>query len=187
MMMSRCPGRAVADHRPLSRLKIYAAELAPLLAPGERAEFLGLAMYLEGQEEVGQEPTQFDLETAMDLALGLPTPYLLPVADRLVSGTSLRGWPGCQAEGLARVLATSRDLLLTEGRLLVLELDGAAFNELWQVGREQLMAARWAPRLGQFGRVQLVFRDGSAVAVFFGVLSPGRAWRFLRQLRVRRA
>ncbi len=168
---------------PVNRLEIFAEKLRPLLEPGETARFLGTATYIAGEEQHGPDRPRppVDLEP-VDIALGLSTPYEREIMTFL-TGRSLVGERGCQAEALSRILTGTPDLLVTDGRLLVVGHEGQEFHVLWQAPREIVLAAAPAPRLGQMGRVRLVLSDGSGLAVVLGLVLPGRARRFLEALQ----
>lgn len=149
--------------------------MATLLRPDERPLALQHAAYFSGEEDLGQPRPRFDAETVVDMAFGWPTPYYQAMADRWVSGTSLIGWPGCEAQGLAAVI-DGNDLLLTDRRVLVVDLTDAADPRVrWERDRMQVASVRRAPRLGQAGRIWVLFADGSATSLMLGILSPAGA------------
>ena len=164
----------------MNRLEIFAKKLRDVLEPGETATFLGTAVYVVGDEQLGPDRPRFDVDLS-DAILGVPTPYVQSRVNDFMLGRSLVGFPGCTAEGLARILIGPRDLVVTDRRLLV--VDSADFRMLWQVPRGDVLAASPAPRLGQAGRVRMVLGDGSAVGVVLGMVFPGRAQRFLAALQ----
>jgi hypothetical protein len=161
-------------------LEIFAEKLAQVLDPGETALFLGTAIYVAGDEQLGPDRPRFDVDLS-DAILGVPTPFVQSKVNDFMLGRSLVGDPGCHAEALARILIGPRDLLVSDRRLLV--VDSADFRIRWEAPREALLAAAPAPRLGQAGRVRIVLADGSAVAVVLGMVLPGRARRFLDALK----
>lgn len=165
---------------PLNRLDIFAEKLRGVLDPGETATFLGTAVYVIGDEQLGPDRPRFDVDLS-DVILGVPTPYVQSKVNDFMLGRSLVGDHGCQAEALARILVGPRDLVVTDRRLLV--VGSADFRILWQVARPDLLAASPAPRFGQAGRVRIVLGDGSAVAVVLGMVFAGRAKRFLEALQ----
>ena len=168
---------------PLNRLEIFADKLSRILDAGETALFLGTATYLAGEEQL--DPDRPRTEAALnpvDVVLGLGTPFEREIMTFL-SGRSLVGDRGCQAEALARVLDGIPDLLVTDRRLLAVSQQGDAFRVLWQAPRTEILAAAAAPHLGQMGRVRLVLSDGSGLAVVLGLVFPGRARRFLAALQ----
>jgi hypothetical protein len=165
---------------PLNRLEIFAEKLRPLLEPGETARFLGTAVYVIGDEQLGPDRPRFDVDLS-DVVLGVSTPYVQSKVNDFMLGRSLVGDHGCEAERLARILVGPRDLVVTDRRLLV--VDAADFRILWQVARSNLLAATPAPRFGQAGRVRVVLGDGSALAVVLGMVFAGRAMRFLEALQ----
>lgn len=167
----------------LDRLSIFSEVLTQILEPGEKALVLAAAMYRAGNENLGAPRPGFDGDTVLDMALGLPTPYLMAVADGLVTGTSLWGWPGCLAQQLAEVLGSVPDLVLTDRRLLLVKIAEGTARQLWQCPRAAILAARRAPRLFQAGRVILTFADGSALAVMLGVVSGSNARRVVSALQ----
>lgn len=165
---------------PLNRLEIFAEKLRDVLEPGETARFLGTAVYVVGEEQLGPDRPRFDVDL-LDMVLGVPTPYVQGKVNDFMLGRSLVGDRGCQAEGLARILIGPRDVVVTDRRLLV--VNGADFSVLWQAARTGLLAASPAPRFGQAGRLRIVLGDGSALAVVFGMVFAGRAKRFLDALQ----
>jgi hypothetical protein len=165
---------------PLNRLEIFAEKLSHVLDPGERALFLGTAVYVVGDEQLGPDRPRFDVDLS-DVMLGVPTPYVQSKINDFMLGRSLVGDPGCQAESLARILIGPRDLLVSDRRLLA--LDSTNFRPLWEAPRKDVLAAAPAPRIGQAGRVRIVLGDGSALAVVLGMVLPGRARRFLDALK----
>ena len=169
---------------PLNRLEIFAEKLRPLLDPGESPRFLGTAMYVAGDEQLGPDRPRFDVDLdLLDVVLGLPVPFLQSKANEFLIGHSLVGDHGCQAEALSRILDGIPDLLITDRRLLVVTQEGQEFRILWQAPRAAVLAAAMAPRLGQMGRVRLVLSDGSGIAIVLGLVFPGRARRFLAALQ----
>ncbi len=164
----------------LNRLEIFAEKLRGVLDPGETPRFLGTAVYVVGDEQLGPDRPRFDVDLS-DAILGVATPYVQSRVNGFMLGRSLVGDHGCQAEGLARLLVAPRDLVVTDQRLLV--VDGADFRILWQAPRAGVLAASPAPRFGQTGRVRIVLADGSALAVVLGMVFAGRAKRFLAALR----
>lgn len=165
----------------LNYLKIYGDVLARMLPSGERPLALQHYTYVPGHEDLGQAPPRLGDEI-IDIAVGWHSQYFQGLADRLVSGQSLVGWPGCDAQTLARTTAReggTLDLLVTDRRLLVvdvgtLSVPGAV---LWSRERSQVVTIRRAARFGQAGRIWVVLADGSAVALMLGLLNPGPAKR----------
>ena len=168
---------------PLNRLEIFEEKLSRILDPGETALFLGTAMYVAGEEQLGPDrPLSKATLKPVDIVLGLGTPFEREIM-AFLNGRSLVGDRGCQAEALARVLDGIPDLLVTDRRLLAVTQQGDAFRTLWQAPRPEVIAAAPAPRLGQMGRVRLVLSDGSGLAVVLGLIFRSRARRFLAALQ----
>ena len=165
----------------LDRLKIFSAPLRRLLADDEHAVALQATAYLVGEEVLDAERPRLDADTALDLALGLPTYYVQRVVDRMVSGTSLWGWPGCLAASLRDGLdLVGADLLLTDRRLLVVKHTGQQdFTIGWDHPRSDVLTLQRASRFGQAGRLWLTMADGSALALIMGYATAGAAKRFV--------
>lgn len=165
----------------LDRLKIFAEPLRRLLADGEELIALQSAAYHQGEEVLDAEQPRLDADTAMDIALGLPTYYVQRMVDRMVSGTSLIGWPGSLATSLHGGLdLVGPDLLLTDRRLLVVKQEGQQdFALHWDHARRDVLTVQRAARFGQAGRLWFTMADGSAVAVIMGYATAGAAKRFL--------
>ncbi|MFW6598736.1 hypothetical protein ACQBAU_14555 [Propionibacteriaceae bacterium Y2011] len=159
-------------------LSAFADVVRPLLAPDERALVAQHTTYFAGHEDYGQ-PRPDLASTLADHALGLPSAWSMELADKVVTGVSLVGWPGCLAEGLRDALnEVSTDLVVTTERLLAVTGIGEnAARVLWQVPRSRVIKVDRAPRFAQAGRVIIVFDDRSALAMMMGLVSSRGARR----------
>ena len=170
--------------RVLDRLSIFAVPIARLLEPEEVAHSLTPVTYFAGVEELGDEPPKFDGDTVIDMVLGSGSPYWMRVANSMVTGTSLVGWPGSMA---VVVRDTARDptddLLLTDRRLLIVHQEpNDTFAQRWAAPLSDIVAVRCIPRVFQAGRIWLSLADGSAVALCMGLVRKGPAARFCEDL-----
>ena len=158
------------------RLRIFNDVIRQLLHPGEEPRALQNASYFNGEEDLGQPKPDLASELA-DVALLWHSAYFQGLADRLVSGRSLIGWPGCEAQTLARAIGL-HDLLVTDRRLLVVDLDDSPRPHIvWERDRMHIVRIRRAPRLLQAGRIWVLMADGSAVSLMLGAVSARGAKR----------
>lgn len=164
------------------RLHLFVNQIAELMGDHEGPWFLGSAMYIPGAEQVGPDKVLFGKDDLLELALGLPVPALQQKMNQLVIGSSLVGDWGSIAERLAGQLLGTRDILVTDYRLMVLEQGHQKFYTLWQTSVSDVLSAVLIPRFGQRGRVRLTFKDGSAVNVVLGMVLTGNARRFIEAL-----
>jgi len=164
----------------LNRLSIFAAPIARLLEPEEVALSLTPVTYFAGVEELGAERPKFDGDTVIDMVLGSASPYWMRVADSMVTGTSLVGWPGCMAVVVRdTVRDPTDDLLLTDRRLLIVHQErNDTFAQRWSAPLSEIVAVRPIPRLAQAGRIWVSLSDGSAIALCMGLVRRGPAARF---------
>lgn len=163
----------------LDSLRVFAREIATVLLPGEQPLFCGVVAYFPGEEELGVPAEGNDL---LDVVMGAVSEKDQRRADRLLTGRTLIGWPGCEAQQLSAVLMRpgTVELLLTDQRLVLLDTD---WTVRWSYPRDRVRSIvhRW--RLGQAGRVGVQLGDGSALALVLGVFSGARARRLLRAWR----
>lgn len=164
----------------MDRLTVFAHEVRTLLAPQERALALQHTTYFTGHEDRGQ-PRPDLASTVVDHALGLPSAWAMEAADKVITGVSLVGGPGCLADSLRTALdRVGTDLIVTTERLLAVTGVGEGQpSVLWQVPRSQVLQVKRAPRFAQAGRVIIVFADASALAMMMGVVSARGARRFV--------
>jgi hypothetical protein len=72
-------------------------------------------------------------------------------------------------------------LVLTNARMLVVNHKPSKAPTVgWERPLDSVAGISWSPRLLQFGRIELRFRDGSAVRLMAGMISPLAARRFVR-------
>ncbi|MDN5724719.1 MAG: hypothetical protein L0G99_02145 [Propionibacteriales bacterium] len=163
----------------INYLRLYGDNLAPVLHPDERPLAMELFQYHPGHEDLGAPRPRFDLQEAADMALGLPTERTLGIAERLVSGMSLVGWPGSKAQLLSTASRFGSDLVVTNQRLLTGTVNNTTVTIDWELWREEVASLSWAPRFAQTGRLRLVLTDGSAIALVCGYIFPGAAKRIV--------
>lgn len=162
----------------LNRLEAFADEVGRVLASGERPLAMRGAVYLAGFEDLGQPKPTLGAETLEDMLWQLPTPYFMDLADRAVAGTSLIGWPGCDAQQLSAALASTGDLLVTDRRVVVLEIPAGASPQVtvrWARELSGIAGLHRAWRFAQAGRTWFFLADGSAVAIAIGLFTTGAA------------
>lgn len=161
----------------IDRLRIFRDTVRQLLADGEEPRALQQAAYVNGEEDLGRPRPDMASEIA-DVALLWHSAYFQGLADRLVSGTSLVGWPGCDALTLARAVG-QHDLVVTDRRLLVVDLGDHERppSIVWERDRMAIVRIQRVPRFGQAGRIWIVMADGSAVSLMLGVISSAGARR----------
>ncbi|MGC5627127.1 hypothetical protein ACPYO6_02620 [Georgenia sp. Z1344] len=153
-----------------------------LRTPDERPHAWEGVAYMAGAERFGPRP-RFDLGSPLDMLLGLPTDYTADLADSVVTGVSLIGWPDCLAtevrdaidrcETFPYLLVTSHRVVLTTNPL------ESAPEILWDLPRDVVRGARRRGRLLQAGRVELVLADGSLLRVMLGLVLTGAARRLV--------
>lgn len=146
--------------------------------PGERVLASAAVRYHPGHEDLGRPPGSWG-EEAASYALQVGGPRTDRFFDRLVGGTSLRGWPGCWAEGLRDVVdadVLGVELAVTDQRVLALPFQQGE-QLLWVAERGQVTGLRRAPRPLQRGRLRVDLADGSTVMVLTGMLATRSAVR----------
>lgn len=158
--------------------RLYDAEIASLLGPGERLACAVTASYFAGEERGEPVPgVSFDPINGLDVAAWNAA------AERLVAGVSLSGAPGSLARGLRGAFDAlqggANHLLLTDARLVAADLGSARACVVWQVPRHVLAGVRLKPRLLQRGRVAVGFTDGSVLCLVTGMLTAGEAKRLV--------
>ena len=163
----------------LNRLQIHADRIAQVLRPSETPGALQAATHVPGREDLGRARPDLGGEL-LDIATGWHSEYLQDVTDGLVSGTNLVGWPGCEAQTLARAAGGHDDLVVTDQRLLLVDISTEHPVVVWERERTHITLVRRAPRFAQAGRIQIVMADGSAVALMLGVISSAGARRVVR-------
>lgn len=161
----------------IDRLRIHRDQLRTVLHPGEEPRALQAATYVDGEEDLGQ-PRPDVLAELADTALLWHSAYFQGLADRLVSGRSLLGWPGCDAQTLAHAVG-QHDLVVTDRRMLVVDLGDSSrpARLVWERDRMHIVRIRRMPRPFQAGRIWIVMADGSAVSLMLGVVSAAGAKR----------
>ncbi|MFT0848271.1 hypothetical protein VR010_11025 [Actinomycetaceae bacterium L2_0104] len=95
-----------------------------------------------------------------------------------LSGVGAEGAVGSLGSQVLGATGAGAHLLLTNYRLAIVDSSSHGFR--LSIPRQEIAGIEGAPRLGQFGRIQIVFRDGSVVRPMLGMLLPRAAKRFLR-------
>lgn len=165
----------------LDPARLYATELAELCEPGQ-AVVAALSFTYHPGQVLNAEPT--DDRVSFDPLNGLDVPRWNRAAERLVGGVTLDARQGPDAASFVaadRADLAVTTLVLTGSRLFVAKHKGGkALSVGWEGPLASVADIAWSPRLAQFGRIELRFRDGSAVRLMAGVLSPLAARRFVR-------
>lgn len=156
--------------------RLYDAELAGLIEPGERLSCVVMASYFPGEEREGPLPG-----VSFDVATGLSVGAWDAAAERLVAGVSLSGPPGSLAQGMRAAFdpfgGDANHVALTDRRLIAVRLASGEGKPAWQADRAALAGVWLKPRLFQRGRVLLGFRDASMLCLVTGMLRAGEARR----------
>lgn len=165
----------------LDPARVYDTELAALCVPGEDVKAALSFIYSSGQELTAQ-PT--DDRVSFDPFDGLDVPTWNRATERLIGGVSLDARQGTDASFLVgsdgRGVAMTT-LVLTNARILVVNHKPSKAPTVgWERPLDSVAGISWSPRLLQFGRIELRFRDGSAVRLMAGMISPLAARRFVR-------
>ena len=155
--------------------QVYAGELAPLLAPGERLVSATMVQDRAGEERTGRP----ERGVTFDVVNGLSVPAWEAATERALGGVSLIGGPGSLADQLRRALDDANHLVITDQRILAASLGVREGAVVWQAPRAALAAASHTPRLMQRGRVTLGLADGSVLRVMAGMLSAKEALRLV--------
>ena len=155
---------------------IYTAQLAGMLASGERVLAAATASYFSGHEELGQPGY-----LSFDLVNGLSSSTLEGAAVRAVSGLTLVGFPGSLATVARDALRDANTLVVTDRRVRFAQLETHG-NLIAVIGRHQVAGAVLEPRIFQSGRVTVAFTDGSMLRVMCGMFSARAARRLVAAL-----
>ena len=165
----------------LDPARLYATELAALCEPGEEVAAALSFTYHPGQELNAQPMAD---RVSFDPLSGLDVPRWNRAAERLIGGVTLdvrRGTDAASMVAADRADLAVTTLVLTGARLFVAKHKANEAPSLgWERCRDEVAEIAWSPRLLQFGRIELRFRDGSIVRLMAGVLSPLAARRFIR-------
>lgn len=172
---------------PLSR---YAARVSALLAQGEVPYAFERISYSAGVERIASDTAVEKNRTPLDTVADSVTSFVTGVgassgldAESLV-GTTLSGTPGCQASAFRAALRINGTYLLaTSQRWMVVSDIHSRPRVQWQGGIGDLTAVSHARKLGDWGRVTIVFADGSWVAVSAGRVSDNPAKRLVAAWR----
>ena len=165
----------------LDPARLYATELAALCEPGEEVAAALYFTYHPGQE-LNAQPTAD--RVSFDPLNGLDVPRWNLATERFIGGVTLdvrRGSDAASMVAADRADLAVTTLVLTGARLFVAKHKANEAPSLgWERPRGSVAAVAWSPRLFQFGRIELRFRDGSVVRLMAGLLSPLAARRFVR-------
>ncbi|MDO5684403.1 MAG: hypothetical protein Q4G46_16455 [Propionibacteriaceae bacterium] len=154
--------------------QVYADELATVVEPGERVLNATMVSYLPGRERRGRPDS-----VTFDPINGLDSSRLNDAAVEAMGGTSLHGADGSLADQLSNVIGAASHLVITDRRVLVVDLGTGSAKLRWSAPRAAIVSMEWAPRLLQRGRVRVQLADGSTVLVVAGMLSGGAAKRLV--------
>jgi hypothetical protein len=190
--------------------KIYQADMAKLLGPGE-----GVLAVVPYRLAFGAEPPPRTPEEAEQRLSSLPRGVRRRVADRstrerppgrrtllhrildfdlpwnridtdeVIGGATVAGAPGSIG---VRIAAATRDLVgqfgvVTGQRLVVVHRRAKdRFELVAEAPRAEVRSAARRGRLFQRGRVVIAFADGSSIAVNTGILLTGQARRLVAAL-----
>jgi hypothetical protein len=191
--------------------KIYRADVAALLGPGD--EVLAIVPYrlAPGAERIERTPQVIerrleplprrlrrraqdahdrtrrpgDGRSPLDRILAIDWPWNRIDWDARLGGTSVAGGPGSHA---VRIADATRDRaghfgVVTAHRLVVVRRVGTdKFTMAAEAPRADVVYARRRGRLFQRGRVLIGFVDGSQLAVDTGILSARQAGRLVTAL-----
>ena len=165
----------------LDPARVYATEFANLCVPGEEVVAALSFTYHPGQELTAERT---DDRVSFDPLNGLDVPRWNRATERFVGGVTLDVRRGSDAGSLVaadRADLAMTTLVLTGTRLFVAKHKANEAPSLgWERRRDEVAEIVWSPRLFQFGRIELQFRDGSIVRLMAGLLSPLAARRFVR-------
>lgn len=172
---------------PLSR---YAARVSALLTQGEVPYAFERVSYSAGVERITPHTPIEKNRTPLDAVADSVTSFVTGVgassgldAESLI-GTTLSGTPGCQATAFRAALRINGTYLLaTSERWMVVSDIHSRPRVQWQGGIGDLTAVSHARKLGDWGRVTIVFADGSWVAVSAGRVSDNPAKRLVAAWR----
>jgi hypothetical protein len=107
--------------------------------------------------------------------------------EHLLGGITGSGASGSAAAQVERCGAHLNVLAVTDSRLLFLAHDGAVeYRTLLALDGGAILGAGSRPTLGQRGRLELRFRDGSAISLMAGMLSRRAAMRLLAGIAAQR-
>lgn len=160
--------------------RIYAAQLAELLGPGERALDAISVDYAAGRERLAGEDTD---TVTFDIFNGLSVTAWEDAAEQAIGGMTLDTRGGAMAGRLAKAARLAPFLALTERRLLVVDELGDLERQTltWAVPLEHVAVVKHDPRPPvDLGRILVAFDDSSLVRLRAGLLLPFAARRFSR-------
>lgn len=160
--------------------RIYAAQLAELLGPDERAVDAISVDYTSGRERT---PDEGPNTVTFDIFNGLSVTAWEDAAVQAIGGLTLDTRGGPMAGRLAKAARLAPFLVLTERRLLVVDELGDVDRQAvtWAVPLEQVAVVRHDPRPPvELGRILVAFDDSSLVRLRAGLLLPFAARRFAK-------
>lgn len=148
------------------------------LQPGETALGYESASMMGAADRAGRSEKPRPV-TGVDLnpfAGGITTdPDYLTVK---LSGVGAAGAPGVGSQFMAALGSDGDALLLTDRRIMVTRVTTS--EVVVQAPSSSIVYMRAAPRLLQFGRLEIGFTDGSVVRPMLAMLIPRATKRFLR-------
>ena len=153
--------------------RLYSAQIAAVLDPGEVCLAALLCQYAPGEEHT----RPVDDTVTFDPLNGLSVPAWERAAGAAIGGVTLVGAPGSSASGLVGAMTRADHLILTDRRLAAASL-GAEPALSWWTPRAAVAQVRVDPRQLQRGRLRIVFADGSMARVLAGLLLNTEARRF---------
>ena len=183
----------------LNTLELYAKEIDELLLDGETPLSCISADYFSGREilstpstgdgsVVNLESVKTETERGWEIN---PFDGSLSVhawdagVEKLISGTTLIGAPGSLAVTLSAVITPTADVLLTNQRLMLvcdLRDSGRATSLVWSCSVQDIAAMRRIPRgVLQRGRIGIVFRDRSSIALIAGTITSAKAQKLVNE------
>lgn len=177
----------------LDPLKLYSEEIREFLPASEPPLACITAAYFPGRE-VASTPSSGEGDTidpggvrteaergwsinVFDASLSIHA--WDAAVEKLIAGTSLMGAPGSLARTLSTDITPTADLLLTNRRLIVvdnLRQSGRTTSLVWSCTVDEIAAMSRIPRgVLQRGRIGIVFRDRSSIALVAGTITNGKA------------
>lgn len=168
-------------------LRLYGSEIRnQLLAPGERMLVLSDFSVAAGKWELEQPPdersaTRKAVETTAGIILA-PELANSPSLSRLLGGVAVSGDLGSWARRVIDVRGAPR-LLVTDRRLLLTKSSGSGknvrFEVAFEIPRDAVQNVSREGRPLARGRVVIIFRDGSFIALKVGTWRTGPAARLV--------
>lgn len=175
-------------------MNAIARQVGHLLRPGEEPKWMQPARCIESEIDLeddrfenDEEPDSEDLDPAARIALTTLDPESADferIVHQQLAGGSYLGCIGCKAAGLRKALdAPTSEILVTDQRVLVVDIDGVDRAELeWEAEREQIARVWKRSRFLEPGRVVVAFKDGSVLALHVGLVGGKSAFRFVEAL-----